>query len=100
MIKHVVMWKLKDGAEGATRRDNALRMKALLDACAGQTPGMRSFEVGVDTGSDAAPWDVVLVAEFDDRAALDVYQDHPIHQAAKVFIAKVRELRAAVDYEG
>lgn len=99
MIKHVVMWKLRDSAEGATRRENALRMKALLDACAGQTPGMRSLEVGVDAGVDSAPWDVVLVAEFDDRAAIDAYQEHPIHQAAKAFIAKVRDLRAAVDYE-
>jgi hypothetical protein len=99
MIKHVVMWRLKESAEGATKPENALRVKALLDACAGVTPGMHSLEVGVDVGLDGAPWDVVLVAEFDDRAAVDAYQDHPVHQAAKSFIAKVRELRAAVDYE-
>jgi quinol monooxygenase YgiN len=99
MIKHIVMWKLKDEAEGAGKKENALRMKALLEACSGQTAGMRSFEVGIDIGVDGTPWDVVLVAEFDDRAAIDAYQVHPVHQAAKFFIAKVRDLRAAVDYE-
>jgi quinol monooxygenase YgiN len=97
MIKHVVMWKLKDGAEGATRAANAQRMKELLDACAGQ-PGMRSFEVGVDVGIDGAPWDVVLVSEFEDRAAIEAYMVHPVHEVAKAFIAKVRDLRAVVDF--
>jgi quinol monooxygenase YgiN len=98
MIKHVVMWKLRDGAEGASRAENARRMKELLDACAGQTEGMRSFEVGVDAGIDGAPWDIVLVAEFEDRAALDAYSVNPVHEKAKAFIARVRDERAAVDY--
>jgi hypothetical protein len=99
MIKHVVTWKLKDRAEGATKSENAVRIKALLDACAGQIPGLRSLEVGIDAALDPTPWDVVLLCEFDDRAALDAYQEHPLHQVAKFFIAKVREQRSAVDFE-
>jgi quinol monooxygenase YgiN len=98
MIKHVVMFKLKEGAEGASRVENARRVKELLDACAGQTAGMRSFEVGVDARIDGAPWDVVLIGEFEDQAALDAYSVHPVHEKAKAFIAKVRDLRSAVDY--
>jgi hypothetical protein len=98
MIKHVVMWKLKDRAEGATKAENAARIKVLLDACAGNVPGLASLEVGVDAGIDAAPWDVVLVTEFTDRAALAAYQDHPLHNVAKLFIAKVRDQRSVVDY--
>ena len=97
MIKHIVMFKLKGQAEGATKGENAARMKTLLEACA-VIPGLRSLEVGLDAAIDATPWDVVLVTEFVDRAALDAYQDHPIHQVAKAFIAKVREQRAVVDY--
>ncbi|MGO9833978.1 MAG: Dabb family protein [Polyangiaceae bacterium] len=99
MIRHIVMWKLKSEAEGATKSENAARMKALLDACAGHTPGMRRLEVGIDAGLDAAAWDVVLDSDFDDRAALDAYQEESHHKTAKVFIAKVRDLRAAVDFE-
>jgi hypothetical protein len=99
MIRHIVMWKLKSEAEGATKRENASRMKTMLDACAGRTTGMRRLEVGIDVGLDATAWDVVLDSEFDDRAALDAYQEEPEHQKAKAFIAKIRDLRAAVDFE-
>jgi hypothetical protein len=40
MIKHIVMWKLKDEAEGADRATNAARMKEKLDACRGLVPGI------------------------------------------------------------
>jgi hypothetical protein len=99
MIRHIVMWKLKAETEGATKRENASQMKALLDACAGCTPGLRRLEVGLDMGLDPAAWDIVLETEFDDRAAFDAYQGNPTHLKAKAFIAKVRELRAAVDFE-
>ena len=40
MIKHIVMWKLKDFAEGADRATNARKMKERLDLCANIVPGM------------------------------------------------------------
>ncbi len=98
MIKHVVMWKLADHAEGAPKVSNALRIKSLLEACSGRIPGLRSLDVGIDAGLDPQAWDVVLVTEFDDRAAFDAYQVHPLHEEAKAFIGKVRTDRSAVDY--
>jgi hypothetical protein len=98
MIKHVVMWKLADQAEGAGKAENAARIKELLEALAGKVPGLRSVQVGVDLAIDSSPWDVVLLTEFEDRASLDAYQAHPLHEVAKVFIAKVRTSRAVVDF--
>jgi hypothetical protein len=31
MIKHIVMWRLKEFAEGAAKAENALRMKEILE---------------------------------------------------------------------
>jgi hypothetical protein len=31
MLKHIVMWQIKDQAEGAGKAANALKMKAMLD---------------------------------------------------------------------
>ena len=45
MIKHIVMWQLKDHAEGADKATNAAKMKALLDDCAHLVPGILTFEV-------------------------------------------------------
>ena len=45
MIKHIVMWRLKDHAEGADKSENAVKMKALLDTCSDVVPGIHTFEV-------------------------------------------------------
>ena len=99
MIKHIVMWKLKDQAEGADRQANARKMKELLDACAGIVPGILKLEVALAQPGLEATYDVVLYSEFRDRAALDAYQEHPQHVALKGFIGAVREARQCMDYE-
>jgi quinol monooxygenase YgiN len=99
MLKHIVMWKLKDQAEGADRSANAKKMKELLDACAGIVPGILKFEVALAQPELEATYDVVLYSEFADRAALDAYQEHPQHVALKPFIGAVREARQCMDYE-
>lgn len=92
------MWKLKETAEGATRAQNALKLKEKLEACRGIVPGILHLEVGVATPGLEATYDVVLVSDFVDQAALDAYQVHPTHEAVKHFIGAVREARQCVDY--
>jgi hypothetical protein len=99
MIKHIVMWKLKDEAEGADRAANARKVKELLDACIGLVPGMGTFEVALAQPGLEATYDVVLYSEFADRDALNAYLDHPQHVALKPFIGAVREARQCMDYE-
>lgn len=93
------MWKLKAHAEGAERAVNAAKVKALLDSGATLVPGIRRREVALAQPGLEATCDVVLLSEFDDRAALDAYQNHPQHVAMKPFIAAVREQRHCLDYE-
>ena len=54
--------------------------------------------MGIDIVQAAGSYDLVLVAELDSRAALDVYQDHPKHQAVLPLIKSIASQRAAVDY--
>ena len=98
MIKHIVMWKLKEHAEGAGRAANAARMKEQLLACAGIVPGILKLEVGIAEPGLGATYDVVLYSEFDSRQALDAYQSHPQHQALKPFFSAVRDARQCMDY--
>jgi heme-degrading monooxygenase HmoA len=98
MLKHIVMWKLKENAEGADRAANAREMKRRLDACAGIVPGMRAFEVTLAQPNLEATYDVVLYSEFEDRAALEAYARHPAHQALVPFISAIREARQCMDY--
>ena len=99
MLKHIVMWKFKPEAEGADKAANLVRAKALLDACAGLTPGMRMLEVAIAQPGLECTYDLVLYAEFDDAAALDAYQNHPQHRAVKPFIGAVRLERQCMDYQ-
>ena len=99
MLKHIVIRKLKERAEGADRVVNAAKMKALLDACKDIVPGMLKFEVVLAQPGLEATYDVLLYSEFADKAALDAYQEHPQHVALKPFVMAVREARQCMDYE-
>jgi quinol monooxygenase YgiN len=91
MIRHVVMWKLRDPADAA-------RFKALLDSCIGLVPGMLQFEVGIRADGLEANVDVVLVSAFADTAALDAYQSHPHHRAVSAQLGPLRESRHVLDH--
>ena len=47
MIRHIVMWTLKDEAEGADRRTNMRKVRQLLESCRDCVPGILEFEVGL-----------------------------------------------------
>ena len=92
MIKHVVMWKLKNPAD-------APHFKAQLDTCIDLVPGMRRFEVATRTPALDANCDVVLYSEFEDAAALAAYQNHPHHQQISTGLGVLRDTRSVLDFE-
>ena len=99
MIKHIVMWKLKEQAEGADRLANAREMKRRLEECAQIVPGILAFEVALAEPGLEATYDIVLYSEFESRAALEAYAAHPTHQALMPFFKAVRDERQCMDYE-
>lgn len=99
MIRHIVMWKLKETALGASRAENAVKLKEKLEGCRDIVPGILHIEVGLAGQGLESTYDVVLVSDFADKAALDAYQVHPKHEALKQFVIAVRESRECVDYE-
>ena len=99
MIKHIVMWTLKDEAEGAGKAANAQKMKELLSALPPLIPVLRHLEVGVDVFAASPACDVILYTAFDTRADLDAYQVHPEHQRVVGFVKQVVAARSVVDYE-
>jgi hypothetical protein len=99
MVKHIVLWKLKETAFGNGKQENAQIIKQLLEDLNGKIPGMIKAEVGIDVSAGEASADVALYSEFLSRQALDEYQSHPLHEAVKQFILEVRSERRVVDYE-
>ncbi|MEI7824781.1 MAG: Dabb family protein [Chlorobiaceae bacterium] len=99
MIKHIVMWRLKDVAHGNDRQTNAALIKEKLTALRGRIPGMTAIEVGIDFSCTDSSCDVVLYSEFLDRNALALYQENPEHEALKPFIGMASMERRIADYE-
>lgn len=99
MIKHIVFWKLKDEANGLGKQENALAIKQKLEALKGKIEGLIDIEVGFDFLQSPESADVVLYSIFKDKAALDFYQQHPLHKEVMPFIGEARSERRVVDYE-
>ncbi len=99
MIKHIVLWKLKDQAQGNDKAGNARLIKEKLEALKTKVPGLMNLEVGIDFSGTDSSADVALYAEFASREALEEYQDHPEHLAVSAFVMGVRSERRLADYE-
>lgn len=98
ILKHIVMWKFKDEAEGRTRTENAQWMKEHLEALVGKIPELLSAEVGINIKESEAAYDAVLTATFRSMRDLDTYKNHPLHQEISSYCKKVRISRVVADY--
>lgn len=100
MVKHIVMFKFMEQAEGRTKLENANIAKDMLVALQGVVPTLKSSKVTLnDAKADNTNYDLVLEADFEDFDALHEYIIHPEHKKVGVFMKGVRESRACVDYE-
>ena len=103
MIRHVVMWKLKDEAEGATKEKNAEKMKLILEGLKVNIDEIKSVEVGINITEDdeeaGTAFDVVLISDFETELDYTMYTRNAHHKKAIDFINSVIEERHFVDYK-
>lgn len=76
MIRHIVMWKFKEMAEGATKAENLRKVKSLLEALPDTIPFIRRMEVHLNENPNPKNYDAVLVSEFDSLEDLSAYTAH------------------------
>ncbi len=101
MIKHIVMFKLKD-TDGKTALENAAAAKERADKLPSLVPTLKGFECVIGGEIfDSTNFDIALICDFEDKAGLDAYQIHPDHKAFGKFISglKAENGRACIDYE-
>jgi quinol monooxygenase YgiN len=96
MLRHVAMFKFKDGA---TQEQKDSARDALL-ALEGQVPSLLKMTAGHNVRENGRNWDMVLVADFDDVDALEAYFANPIMNAASDLVASVtqKEITARVQF--
>lgn len=99
MVKHMILWKLRDDLSAEDKAAVKAGIKAGLEGLKGKIPGL--LDIRVECGGLASSnADVMLDSTFADEAALKGYSTHPEHVA--VADGKVRpytQLRLCLDFE-
>ena len=92
MVKHIVLYKLKESVD---KQEAVKIIASVLEPLVGKIPGLLKMEIrAAFNGMDYA-----LYSEFESREALENYAVHPLHQEAKTHFAHFLDTRVAADYE-
>ena len=94
MIKHIVMFKLKD-----RNKKNIEKIVNALKTLEGNIDVLRSVEIGVNFTESERSYDIVLITEFDDCNALNAYGPHPSHLPVVEIVRSLCSGSVIVDYE-
>lgn len=99
MVKHVILWKLKESIVGAEKDKVLAEMKENLEALVGKVPGLVRLTI-VTKPLVSSNADVMLDSELESEEALKGYQSHPDHVAvANTYVRPFTEVRLCMDYE-
>jgi len=91
MVKHIVAWKVAD-------KTNLAEMKEKLMGMKGQVESLKEIEVGINYNESDAAYDVVLITQHNDAAAVEAYQADPVHHGVAGFIKERVSARIVVDF--
>ena len=99
MVKHVILWQLKDELTAEEKVTIKKEMKESLEGLVGKIPGLLEMKIQTE-GLASSNAEVMLDSSFEDEAALKGYATHPEHVA--VADGKVRpftKARLCLDFE-
>lgn len=99
MVKHIILWTLKDELSVEEKEQVKQGIKEGLEGLAGKIPGMVDIKVNIN-GLASSNADLMLDSTFENEEALKGYAVHPDHVA--VADGKVRpytKIRSCLDFE-
>ena len=99
MVKHVIVWTLKDEYSKEEKENIKKGIKEGLEGLKGKVPGIVEIKVNIN-GLESSNADLMLDSTFENEDALKGYSTHPEH--VKVANEKVRpytKLRSCLDFE-
>ena len=97
MVKHIILWKLKESLTDDEKSLARAEAKRRLEALNGKIDGMINLTVVTDRlpSSNA---DMMLDSTFESEEALAGYQINPLHVEAATFVRSVVEARLSLDF--
>ena len=96
MVKHIILWKLKEEHNNVSVKEG---IKRELEELSAKIPGL--LEIKVETvGLASSNADVMLYSVFESEDALKGYAVHPAHvRVADTFVRPYTETRLCLDFE-
>lgn len=78
MVKHVILWQLKDEILEQEKVKIKKEIKEGLEELQGKIPGLLSIQVNMN-GLESSNADLMLDSAFEDEKSLKAYAVHPEH---------------------
>lgn len=99
MVKHVILWQLKDELSAEEKESVKKGIKAGLEGLQGLIPGLLEIKVQTECMASSNA-DVMLDSTFEDEAALKGYAVHPAHvEVADTKVRPFTKSRVCMDFE-
>ncbi|MBE5922229.1 MAG: Dabb family protein [Lachnospiraceae bacterium] len=99
MVKHVILWQLKDELSADEKKNICAGIKEGLENLFGKIPGLLDIRVNINPLASSNA-DVMLDSSFVDEASLKGYAVHPEHvKVADNHVRPYTKTRICMDYE-
>ena len=96
MVKHMIIWKIKEELEN--KEDIKANVKRELEALEGKIDGLIEMHI-ITNGLPSSAGDLMMDSLFESEEALKAYQKHPSHQhVANTFVRPNMCQRLSMDY--
>lgn len=97
MVRHILFWTFSERVTNENRDSVLALITNSVNGLSGKIPGLLKAEIGVNFAD--SPCDFVFYAEFENKAAVPAFQNHPLHLKHKALCAPYVASRFAADYE-
>ncbi|MEE1048442.1 MAG: Dabb family protein [Clostridia bacterium] len=99
MVKHVILWNLKDEYSEEEKKNIKANIKREIEALQGKIPGLIDIKIYTD-GLASSNADLMLDSTLESEEALKAYAIHPDHvAAADGFVRPYTASRSCLDFE-
>ena len=98
MVRHIIIWDLKESLSDEEKLSAKARIKEELEALKGVVPGLTDIHVCTEL-LDSSKGDLMLDALLESKEALAAYQIHPAHLKAAGFVRGAVSHRSCADFE-
>lgn len=99
MVKHVIIWTLKNNYSDKEKNEIKANIKTSLEGLLGKIDGLLDIRVQIDRLASSNA-DLMLDSTFESKEALNAYAIHPEHvEIANRDVRPFTETRSCIDFE-